>query len=85
MSAKLKKTVKPATGQEIRSILGPVDDELVTAILVTGATQHEIMQAQQWLDSDDYIGKEAGKTMDIRVARVHKILQRDREQNGRER
>lgn len=79
MSAERKKTIKPATGQEIRSILGPVDDELVTAILGTGATHHEIMQAAEWLDDDDYMGKEVGKPMDIRIARVHKLLQQDRE------
>jgi NCAIR mutase (PurE)-related protein len=79
-SAKRKsKAARPATGKEICSILGPVDDELVMAILETGATHHEVMQAHEWLDDDDYMGNEVGKPMDIRVARVHRVLQRDRE------
>lgn len=69
--------LKPASGRDIRSILGPVDDRLVTDIMATGATHHEIMQAMEWLDDDDYMGKEVGKPMNIRVARVHRILQRD--------
>ncbi len=74
------KKPKPATGQEIRSILGPVDDELVTTIMEIGATHKEVLQALEWLDDDDYMGRQLGKSMDISVARVHKILQRDREQ-----
>jgi NCAIR mutase (PurE)-related protein len=79
MTTNAKNPLKSATGQEIRSILGSVDDELVMAILDTGASLSEIKEAAEWLDDNDYMGKEVGKPMDIRVARVHKLLEQDRE------
>ncbi|HBR69699.1 MAG TPA: hypothetical protein DEA55_10030 [Rhodospirillaceae bacterium] len=70
---------KPASQQEIRSILHDADDDLVLAILETGATYQEIKQAAGWLDDSGYMGNKRGKPMDIRVARVHKLLKQDRD------
>lgn len=70
---------KPATGHEIQEILGPVDDEVVTNILHTGATGVEVSEAFEWLNDDDYMGKDLKKTMNERVRRVFNILQDDRD------
>lgn len=72
-------TPTPATGQEIKKILGPTDDETVTEILRTGATAAEVRQALEWLDDDDYMGGDLEKKIGERVRRVYEILQKDQE------
>jgi len=78
------KQEKPATGSEIREILGPqVDIDLVSGILQTGASRSEIMHACEWLDDDDYMGAELQKAMNSTVQSVYDILLADRERDDR--
>jgi hypothetical protein len=79
------KSIKPATDREIRTILGPADDETVNAIRNTGASQEEVLQAVEWMDDDDYMGKTANKTLTGNVRRVYEILQEDSEKTDGDR
>jgi hypothetical protein len=70
---------KAATGQEIRNILGPVDDEMVAAILRTGASSGEMLEAFEWLNDDDYMGTQLQRPMNDNVRRVCELLESDRD------
>ncbi len=72
------RTHKPATGQEIQEIIGHGSGELVTEIMRVGATMGEIVQACEWLDDDDYMGKRE-IPMDARARLIYEILRKDRE------
>ncbi len=74
---------RPATGDEIRQILGPTDDEQVMAILETGATVAEVMEAFEWLSGDDRLGTELEHTRRGRAGAVYEILARDIEEEDR--
>ena len=76
MPAKAKKS---ATSHDIRAILGPTDDDIVTSILSTGATRDEVLQAFEWLDDDDYMGADLKKPMNSNIRRIYEILQEDRD------
>lgn len=39
----------PATVQDIRDIIGPSDDDLLTSIAGLGATREEVLEAFAWL------------------------------------
>ncbi len=69
----------PATAYEIRQALGPLDDDMLMAILGTGATLNEIVQAYAWLQENDVIGGDLEKPMTANVRKVFDILQEDRE------
>ncbi len=74
---------RPATGDEIRQILGPTDDEQVMVILATGATVAEVMEAFEWLSGDDRLGTELEHTRRGRAGAVYEILARDIEEEDR--
>lgn len=71
---------KPATGIEVRRILGPVDDELVMSILATGATAEEVVEAYEWFGGNDRMGTDLDRTRRGRVGAVYEILARDYEE-----
>ena len=71
---------KPATGIEVRRILGPVDDELVMSILATGATAEEVVEAYEWFGGSDRMGTDLDRTRRGRVGAVCEILARDYEE-----
>jgi uncharacterized protein (DUF1810 family) len=70
---------KQATGKEIREVLGPVDDEIVAAIIRIGASSSEVEQAFKWLNDDDYMGAELQKPINDSVRRVYELLQSERD------
>lgn len=41
------------TAEEITTILGPVDETLITEMNQTGATPNELAQAWAWINADD--------------------------------
>lgn len=75
---------KPATGGDIREILGQVDSDLVSDILRTGASRNEIMQACEWIDDDDYMGAELQRVMHSKIQSVYDILLANRGRDDRE-
>lgn len=50
------------TAQEITAIIGPADEQLLSEIMLTGATAEELAQAWAWVNSDDVL-IDAGQTL----------------------
>ncbi len=73
----------PATAAEIRSIAGDLDDETVVAIIDTGATAAEVLEAVQWLKADDSLGEETGHTRSGAAGAVYAILLQEEEPEDR--
>ncbi|MBM3510132.1 MAG: hypothetical protein FJX61_08365 [Alphaproteobacteria bacterium] len=75
-----------ANTADVRAIFGDLDDETVAAVLATGASHAELVEAEAWLGAADAMG-ELEKPMPTRVARVLAILDAvaarddDRDQN----
>jgi hypothetical protein len=68
----------PATGHEIRNILGPIDDQLMLAIQNTGATPNDVLQALEWLEDDNYMFQ-LRKKLNEKVLHVCEIILSDME------
>jgi len=67
--------VRPANASEIREIVGPLDDTVISTILELGATRGEILEAQAWLTSDDYLHRELRHALQGRAAQVFEVLE----------
>lgn len=76
---------KPATDSQIKRILGRSDSDLIMAIQKTGASEEEVLQAFEWLDDDDHIGKDAKKRLTGNVLRVFDLLREERDSEDGER
>lgn len=76
---------QPATGSEIREILGPIDDAVIAAILRLGPTRNEVMEAFAWLSADDQIRREKHRTIHGTAAEVWRILEAELPPSGEER
>lgn len=77
----------PLTADEVRRLVGDVDDLVASAILATGASEAEIGEAVAWLRADEEIEGRAPRSGG-RVGSVQLILERALEtldDEGRER
>lgn len=72
--ASAEQSEQSATAAEIRDIVGPLDDAVITAILGIGPTRDEIIEARAWLTSDDYMHRELHHALHGRAAQVFDIL-----------
>ena len=43
------------TAHDITAIIGPADEQLLSEIMLTGATPEELAQAWAWVNSDDVL------------------------------
>lgn len=66
---------RAATASEVRHIVGDVDDSVVASIVALGATRAEVIEAQTWLTSDDYLHRALHHTLQGRTAQVFDILE----------
>jgi len=68
------------TREEILSILGPVDDDLVAELMGTGATVDELGEAWGWLNNDEaFMG--AGRPLPgTRVGMLIELLEPDEDE-----
>ncbi len=64
-----------AIASEIRDIVGALDDSVIASIVALGATREEILEAQAWLTSDDYLHRELHHSLHGRAAQVFDILE----------
>lgn len=64
-----------ATAEEIRDMVGDVDDAVISGIERTGATAAEVLQAVQWFRGAGGLEEEAGHVPHGRVRAVCEILQ----------
>jgi hypothetical protein len=74
----------PATADDIRQIVGHLDDFLIADILHTGATVREVAEAYGWLTADDATRKELHHPPHGVVAEVYEILAADLEEEDEE-
>jgi hypothetical protein len=64
-----------ATSGEIREILGPVDESVITEVQALGASCDEIREAVAWLGSDDYLHRKLKHTAQGAVAQLIELLE----------
>lgn len=64
---------------EVISVLGPVDDEVVAAVIATGASVEELVQARTWLAADEALIAEGRPLPSGRVAELLDLLSEDDE------
>jgi hypothetical protein len=65
---------QPISADELRRILGDIDDATCARILETGATEAEVIEARQWLMADDQLGTELDRGKRGVVGEVYEIL-----------
>lgn len=63
-----------ATADDVREIVGPLDDQVVARIVATGASAAEVLEAHTWMNADDYLG-ELEKHKSPKVQQVIEILE----------
>ena len=66
--------VRPATASEIRDIVGTLDDSVIASIVALGATREEVLEAQVWLSSDDYLHRDLHHALQGKAAQIFDIL-----------
>jgi hypothetical protein len=66
---------KAATASETRDIVGALSDGVIASIVALGATREEIVEAQAWLNSDDFLHRELRHSLHGRAAQVFDILE----------
>jgi hypothetical protein len=65
------------TREEIISVLGPVDDELVAALIATGTSAEELREAWGWLHNDEALMSAGRPLPGTRVGRLIEMLEPD--------
>lgn len=71
-----------ATTEEIRHMVGDVDDAIVSSIMRTGASAAEVLQAVQWFRGGGGLEDEAGHEPHGAVKAVYEILQAEEPEEG---
>lgn len=64
----------PAPAEEIRRIVGPLEDAVIARIRATGATASEVLEAYMWATADDSLGEQLGRSKRGVVGEVYEIL-----------
>jgi len=76
----------PIAREDVREVLGSVEDIVVAEIIATGASREELTQAQAWLDTEEAMLNEGRPLPSGRVQELLSILQaveRDRQEPER--
>lgn len=61
--------------EEIVSVLGPVDDELVAELIEIGATREELREAWGWLHNDEALMGAGRPLPGTRVGKLIELLE----------
>ena len=75
----------PLSHDEVISIVGPLEDDRVAAVIATGANAEEVTEAFAWLSSDEPLGPDPEHRLGGTGARVYEILSEGRFENEDER
>jgi len=67
----------PITRAEIESILGPVDEDLLAELLLTGASAEELREAWAWIHSDEALMGAGRPLPGTRVSELIDLLETD--------
>jgi len=76
---------RPANPREIREIVGPLDETVISSIFALGATPQEILEARSWLNSDDYLHRKLRHVLQGRAAQVFDLLEAELPEQDRPR
>ncbi|MEH6690325.1 MAG: hypothetical protein V7774_03965 [Pseudorhizobium pelagicum] len=71
------------TRDEIRRVLGPVDDTLAADIVNTGANEQELAEAWAWVNSDEALINDGRPLPGGLVAELVALLAADEEEEDR--
>ena len=63
------------THEDVRVVLGPVDDSLVAEIVATGASPEELAEAYAWVTNDEALMNIGRPLASSRVGRLIDILE----------
>ena len=63
------------TRDEVRKVLGPVDDTVVAQIVATGASQDELAEANGWLTADEALINAGHALPSGRIGQLVEMLQ----------
>ncbi len=72
-------TEHPLTHDDVVAAIGNVDDDMIVAIIATGATLDELVEAHAWACDDTDTLADSGVTLTGRVAQVYDILTADQD------
>jgi hypothetical protein len=64
----------PLTANEIKSVLGPVDDTLIAELMSTGASYEDLREASGWLNSDEALMGSGRSLPGSRIAELIELL-----------
>jgi len=66
----------PIVGKaDIDEIVGQLDDALVAAVIATGASREELIEAYAWLTADDALHRDLHHAPQGRVAEICELLE----------
>ena len=71
-----------ATAEEIRHMVGDVDDAIVSSVMRIGASAAEVLQAVQWFRGGGGLEDESGHEPQGAVKAVYEILQAEEPEEG---
>lgn len=66
--------------EDVVSVLGSVDEDLIAEIIATGASLEELREAWAWLDGDEALMSEGRPLPGVRIAALIDLLEADEEQ-----
>ena len=69
------------TRDEIRQVLGPVEDTLATEIVAMGATFQELVEAWAWINSDEALMNEGRPLPAARMAELIALLEVEQDED----
>jgi hypothetical protein len=70
----MTKATRKLTHQAIDEIVGRVSDATAKALIATGASEEELLEARQWAAGDSSLAKDKGRPLDGIVAALYDIL-----------
>ncbi len=70
-------STRPLTRKAINGIVGRVSDETAAALIATGASEEQLVEARQWSFGDSSLGEEKGRPLEGVVAELYDILTAD--------
>jgi hypothetical protein len=85
MAARQNAAHRPATGRDVRQILGDLDAETITAILATKATSADLVQVREWIDADPIVRSQLRHGAAGVVGQICDLLEEVEFENDRER
>lgn len=70
------------SAEEIRQILGPIDETIVADVMRTGASRDEVVEAVAWINADEALANAHRKPASGKAAEVIDILEAGLDDDG---